>query len=66
MRVFYLLNQSCMTEFDSIAALIEHYHEDAGELEYALSCARVNHCYEWDEKPGGAPAFTIRKASVNV
>ncbi|XP_023683273.2 SH2 domain-containing protein 5 [Paramormyrops kingsleyae] len=61
----YML-ENCMTEFDSIAALIERYHEDAGELEYALSCARVNHCYEWDEKPGGAPAFTIRKASVNI
>ncbi|CAJ1050162.1 SH2 domain-containing protein 5 isoform X1 [Xyrichtys novacula] len=37
------------TEFSSLAELIEHYTEDQGELPCLLSCARVNHCYEWEE-----------------
>lgn len=30
--------------------LIEHYTTVDGELPCLLSCARVNHCYEWEEK----------------
>ncbi|XP_028262064.1 SH2 domain-containing protein 5 [Parambassis ranga] len=36
-------------EFGSIAELIEHYTETQDELPCLLSCARVNHCYEWEE-----------------
>lgn len=42
--------QKCKSEFGSIAELIERYTEAGGELPCALSCARVNHCYEWEEK----------------
>ncbi|XP_034388681.1 SH2 domain-containing protein 5 [Cyclopterus lumpus] len=44
-----LLLETHKTEFGSIAELIEHYTETCGELACALSCARVNHCYEWEE-----------------
>ncbi|XP_037345631.2 SH2 domain-containing protein 5 [Pungitius pungitius] len=43
------------TEFCSLAELIEHYTESRGEAACLLSCARVNHCYEWEEHAGGAP-----------
>ncbi|XP_076862922.1 SH2 domain-containing protein 5 [Brachyhypopomus gauderio] len=41
--------EKCHIEFENLAALIEHYTQIRGELECSLSCARVNHCYEWDE-----------------
>ncbi|XP_026880016.2 SH2 domain-containing protein 5 isoform X1 [Electrophorus electricus] len=41
--------EKCHIKFESLAALIEHYTEFRGELQCSLSCARVNHCYEWDE-----------------
>lgn len=41
--------QKCHIDFESLAALIEHYTEFNEELECSLSCARVNHCYDWDE-----------------
>ncbi|XP_076124501.1 SH2 domain-containing protein 5 isoform X1 [Alosa pseudoharengus] len=44
----YLL-EGCHIEFDTISTLIEYYTEYRGELECHLSCARVNHCYEWEE-----------------
>ncbi|KAJ8391174.1 hypothetical protein AAFF_G00096030 [Aldrovandia affinis] len=59
----YLL-QDCHIEFDTIAAIIEHYSEFRGELECLLSCARVNHCYEWDENAGKAGS-TGRRMSKN-
>lgn len=43
------LLEKCKTEFNSIAELIEHYTETRDELVCLLSCARVNHCYEWEE-----------------
>ncbi|XP_034548561.1 SH2 domain-containing protein 5 isoform X2 [Notolabrus celidotus] len=43
------LLEKCKAEFSSIAELIEHYTENQGELSCPLSCARVNHCYEWEE-----------------
>ncbi|KAL4622506.1 SH2 domain-containing protein 5 isoform X1 [Arapaima gigas] len=61
----YLL-ENCQQEFDTIAALVEHYHEFAGELECLLSYARVNHCYEWDENTGKALTFSMSKVPVNV
>ncbi|XP_062842300.1 SH2 domain-containing protein 5 [Trichomycterus rosablanca] len=36
-------------QFESLTALIDHYTESREELEVPLSCARVNHCYEWEE-----------------
>ncbi|XP_073732413.1 SH2 domain-containing protein 5 isoform X2 [Misgurnus anguillicaudatus] len=39
----------CQVEFESLAALITHYTEVSDELEYHLSCARVNHCYDWED-----------------
>ncbi|XP_051531776.1 SH2 domain-containing protein 5-like isoform X2 [Myxocyprinus asiaticus] len=36
-------------EFESLAALIEHYTEFSEELECSLSSTRVNHCYDWEE-----------------
>lgn len=41
--------QKCKTEFDSVAELIEHYTKVEDNLPCLLSCARVNHCYEWEE-----------------
>ncbi|XP_060897167.1 SH2 domain-containing protein 5 [Labrus mixtus] len=43
------LLEKCKAEFSSIAEMIEHYTEYQGELQCPLSCARVNHCYEWEE-----------------
>ncbi|XP_056294415.1 SH2 domain-containing protein 5 isoform X5 [Pseudoliparis swirei] len=45
-----LLLETHKTEFGSVAELIEHYTETLGELPCLLSCARVNHCYEWEEQ----------------
>lgn len=43
------LLEKCKAEFSSVAELIEHYTERQDELPCLLSCARVNHCYEWEE-----------------
>ncbi|XP_039529594.1 SH2 domain-containing protein 5 [Pimephales promelas] len=50
--------EKCHFEFESLAALIEHYTEFSEELECFLSCARVNHSYDWEEmvkKSSGLP-----------
>lgn len=44
------LLEKCKLEFSSLAELIEHYTETVDELPCLLSCARVNHCYEWEEE----------------
>ncbi|XP_038551802.1 SH2 domain-containing protein 5 [Micropterus salmoides] len=44
------LLKKCKTEFSSIPELIEYYTETQDELPCLLSWARVNHCYEWEEK----------------
>ncbi|XP_035487566.1 SH2 domain-containing protein 5-like isoform X1 [Scophthalmus maximus] len=49
------LLEKCKTEFISIAELIEHYTETQDELPSLLSCARVNHCYEWEETTSHQP-----------
>ncbi|KTG32785.1 hypothetical protein cypCar_00008308 [Cyprinus carpio] len=41
--------EKCHNDFESLAALIEYYTEFSEELECSLSCARVNHCYDWEE-----------------
>ncbi|XP_034021746.1 SH2 domain-containing protein 5 isoform X2 [Thalassophryne amazonica] len=46
------LLEKCKTEFSSLAELIEHYTQYQDELPCLLSCARVNHCYEWEEDSG--------------
>ncbi|XP_061742194.1 SH2 domain-containing protein 5 isoform X1 [Nerophis ophidion] len=43
------LLEKCKAEYSSVAELIEHYTEKQDELPCQLSCARVNHCYEWEE-----------------
>lgn len=43
------MSQKCKSEFSSVAELIEYYTEMQDELPCLLSCARVNHCYEWEE-----------------
>ncbi|XP_019952373.2 SH2 domain-containing protein 5 [Paralichthys olivaceus] len=48
-RTGKFLLEKCRTEFSSLAELIEHYTETQDELPSLLSCARVNHCYEWEE-----------------
>ncbi|KAF7207472.1 SH2 domain-containing protein 5 isoform X2 [Nothobranchius furzeri] len=44
-----LMLEKSKTEFTSVAELIEHYSQSQDELPCPLSCARVNHCYEWEE-----------------
>lgn len=41
--------EKCKVEFESFAALITHYTEVGDELECPLSCARVNHSYDWED-----------------
>ncbi|XP_068568648.1 SH2 domain-containing protein 5 isoform X2 [Cebidichthys violaceus] len=50
------------TEFSSLAELIEHYTGTRGELACLLSCARVNHCYEWEEHTSQQPALKPHKS----
>ncbi|XP_061639609.1 SH2 domain-containing protein 5 isoform X3 [Phyllopteryx taeniolatus] len=49
------LLEKCKTEFSSLAELIEHYTENQDGLPCRLSCARVNHCYEWEEEDSTDP-----------
>lgn len=58
------LLEKCKTEFSSIAELIEHHTETLDELPCRLSCARVNHCYEWEE-PTRNPAPVKLQKSLN-
>ncbi|XP_074530087.1 SH2 domain-containing protein 5 isoform X1 [Halichoeres trimaculatus] len=57
------LLEKCKTEFSSIAELIEHYTENKGELPCPLSCARVNHLYEWEENTSRQQAVKPYKSS---
>ncbi|XP_010880063.1 SH2 domain-containing protein 5 [Esox lucius] len=52
--------ENCHEEFRTIDALIEHYTVVKGELNCRLSCARVNHCYEWEERLGVAPPSALK------
>lgn len=58
------LLEKCKTEFSSIAELIEHHTETLDELPCRLSCARVNHCYEWEE-PTRSPVAIKPQKSLN-
>ncbi|XP_060926332.1 SH2 domain-containing protein 5 [Limanda limanda] len=55
------LLEKCRTEFSSIAELIDFYTETQDELPSLLSCARVNHCYEWEETTGKQPPGKLPK-----
>ncbi|KAA8593578.1 SH2 domain-containing protein 5 isoform X2 [Etheostoma spectabile] len=57
-----LVLEKCKTEFSSIVELIEHYTESWDELPCLLSCARVNHCYEWEEDPSKHQAVQAHKS----
>ncbi|KAM9362215.1 SH2 domain-containing protein 5 [Symphorus nematophorus] len=56
------LLEKCKEEFGSIAELIEHYTESQGKLPCLLSCARVNHCYEWEENTNKQQAVKPHKS----
>ncbi|KAM7401731.1 hypothetical protein PAMP_017026 [Pampus punctatissimus] len=56
------LLETCKTEFTSIAELIEHYTENQGGLPCLLSCARVNHCYEWEENASRLQSVKLHKS----
>lgn len=58
--------QKCKTEFGSLAELIEHYTETQEELPCSLSCARVNHCYEWEEHTSTQLAVKPRKSPTKT
>ncbi|XP_008304207.1 SH2 domain-containing protein 5 [Stegastes partitus] len=55
------LLEKCKTEFSSLAELIEHYTEIQDELPCLLSCARVNHCYEWEENTSKQQPVKLHK-----
>ncbi|TDH13814.1 hypothetical protein EPR50_G00035760 [Perca flavescens] len=63
-----LVLEKCKAEFSSIVELIEHYTENWDELPCLLSCARVNHCYEWEEntskQQAGKPHKSLNKANI--
>ncbi|KAM4587145.1 SH2 domain-containing protein 5 isoform 4-T7 [Odontesthes bonariensis] len=56
------LLEKCKTEFTSIAELIDHYTETQDKLPCLLSCARVNHCYEWEECTNTEAAAKLHKS----
>lgn len=56
------LLEKCKTEFASIAELIEHYTENRDELPCPLNCARVNHCYEWEESTSKLQSVKLHKS----
>lgn len=49
-----------------MAELIEHYTKADGELPCALSSARVNHCYEWEENANEQPQQHSAKQRVQT
>ncbi|XP_053172583.1 SH2 domain-containing protein 5 [Scomber japonicus] len=55
------LLEKCKTEFSSLAEMIEHYTENQDELPCLLNCARVNHCYEWEENTRKLPSVKLHK-----
>ncbi|CAK6960963.1 SH2 domain-containing protein 5 [Scomber scombrus] len=55
------LLEKCKTEFSSLAEMIEHYTENQHELPCLLNCARVNHCYEWEENTSKLPSVKLHK-----
>lgn len=56
------LLEKCKTEFTSISELIEHYTENQDDLPCLLNCARVNHCYEWEENTSKLPSVKLHKS----
>ncbi|XP_040888824.1 SH2 domain-containing protein 5 [Toxotes jaculatrix] len=60
------LLEKCKTEFISIAEMIEYYTETQDELPCLLSCARVNHCYEWEENAGRQQSVKLHKIATKI
>ncbi|CAG5978430.1 unnamed protein product [Menidia menidia] len=58
--------EKCKLEFISIAELIDHYTETQDELPCLLSCARVNHCYEWEESAHTEPTVKLHRSPNRV
>ncbi|KAG7494677.1 SH2 domain-containing protein 5 isoform X1 [Solea senegalensis] len=56
------LLEKCKSEFNSMAELIEYYTETQDELSCLLSCARVNHCYEWEENTSKRQSVKLFKS----
>ncbi|XP_029359116.1 SH2 domain-containing protein 5 [Echeneis naucrates] len=54
--------ENCKSRFSSIAELIEYYTETQNELPCLLSCARVNHCYEWEEITSKRHSLKLHKS----
>ncbi|XP_049590428.1 SH2 domain-containing protein 5 isoform X1 [Syngnathus scovelli] len=59
------LLEKCKAEFSSIGELIEHYTENQDGLPCRLSCARVNHCYEWEEEDYAEPKAQELDTNLN-
>ncbi|XP_061543976.1 SH2 domain-containing protein 5 isoform X2 [Phycodurus eques] len=59
------LLEKCKAEFSSFAELIEHYMENQDGLPCRLTCARVNHCYEWEEEDATEPKAQELHRSLN-
>ncbi|KAG7226739.1 hypothetical protein INR49_014088 [Caranx melampygus] len=54
--------ETCKTEFSTMAELIEYYTQTQDELPHLLSCARVNHCYEWEENTSNQQQTKLHKS----
>ncbi|XP_058488756.1 SH2 domain-containing protein 5 [Solea solea] len=61
-RAGKFLLEKCKSEFNSMAELIEYYTETQDELSCLLSCARVNHCYEWEENTSKRQSVKLFKS----
>lgn len=60
------LLEKCKTEFSSLAELIEYYTETQEKLPCLLSCARVNHCYEWEENTSKQQPVKLHKSPNKI
>ncbi|XP_054906407.1 SH2 domain-containing protein 5 isoform X2 [Poeciliopsis prolifica] len=58
--------EKCRREFHSLAELIEYYSVTPDELRCQLCCARVNHCYEWEENTNTQQAAKPYKNSAKA
>ncbi|XP_032405672.1 LOW QUALITY PROTEIN: SH2 domain-containing protein 5 [Xiphophorus hellerii] len=58
--------EKCRREFHSLGELIEYYSVTPDELPCQLCCARVNHCYEWEENTNTQQAAKPYKNSTKA
>lgn len=49
-----------------MAELIEYYTETQDALPHLLSCARVNHCYEWEENTSNQQHLKVHKSPTKT